>query len=134
MKIYSKDQNSWLTFDHNVDDNHDYSAFSLEAFIDLDHSSFQGKNIDLHFFDIDNFIAKLDAFVLDRSIQPKLEGTYDTYIMFKGNGTHIFISFSIGSAYCGTETYFYSVQGTFEVSQENLGNIVIGFTQYAGKA
>ncbi len=134
MKIYSTDQNSWLTCDHIVDDEHDYSSFSLEAFIDLGHSSFQGKNIDLHFFDIDNFIAKLDAFVLDRSIQPRLEGTYDTYIMFRGSGTHIFLSLNIGSAYCGSETHSYSVKGTFEVSQENLNNIVNGFAKYAGKA
>ena len=91
------------------------------------------KNIDLHFFDIDNFIAKLDAFILDRSIKPRLDGTYDTYIMFKGKGNNIFLSLNIGSAYCGTETYSYAIKGTFEVAQESLNNIVNGFTKYKGK-
>jgi hypothetical protein len=130
MKIYSSDKKSWLGFKSMVDEEHDYSSFLLEVFVDLGHSFFQGKNTDLHFFCIDDFISQLNAFILDRSLQPRLEGTYDTYLMFKGEANNVILSFYVGSAYCGKETYSYAVQGAFDIDQENLNDIVKGFSKY----
>lgn len=132
MKIYSKDKKCWLYFERTVDVEHDYSSFILDALVDVGHSVFQGRNTDIHFFGIGDFVSKLNDFIIDRDIQPRLEGTYDTYLVFKGAANHVFLSFYIGSACCGAETHTYAIQGTFEIDQGSLGDIVKGFSKYSG--
>jgi hypothetical protein len=131
MKIFSSDKKSWLSIEVVSDDEHGYSSFSMESLVDIGHSSFQGRNSDLHFFGIDDFVAQLSAFVMDRRIQPRLEGTYDSFLMFKGSASHVSVSFCIGSAYCGAETYSYVMSGAFEVEQENLASIVSDLSKFS---
>ena len=126
MKIASNDNRSCLLLEK-IEYENGYSSISVEANIDLTHSSFQGANTDIHFQGIEDFVAKLDAFVMDRSIQPRLEGTYDSFIKLKGISNRVVLSFNVGSAFCGTDTFNYGVQGSFEVDQGDLNEIVSGF-------
>jgi hypothetical protein len=64
MKIRSINNESWLSIE-NVLDEHGYSSVSIEAEVDIGHSFFHGKNEDIHFTNLDEFIVQLDAFILN---------------------------------------------------------------------
>lgn len=123
MRLVSTDNQSELTITV-VEDEHGYKASSLTAQISLGHSEFKGSNSDINFLNLPDFIRDLDAFILNRKIEPKLNGTYGSYILFRGTNTSVAIIFKIGGAFCGTDTYNYSVTGTFEIDQGQLGEIV----------
>lgn len=130
MKIVSTDNKSELIVNM-FEDEHGHKAYSLGAEIGLGHSEFKGCNNDIIFLNVPEFIKDLDAFILNRKIEPKLIGTYDSYILFKGTSTCVAITFKIGGAFCGTDTYSYSITGTFEIAQEQLGEIVNELGNYA---
>lgn len=76
MKIVSSDNKFWVEL-VKVEDEYGYSAFSIYGYADLGHSKFEAKNNDVHLLNLPEFISKFDRFILDRTLVPKLEGTYD---------------------------------------------------------
>ena len=49
MKIYSIDNKSWLSVE--PIESEGYTSFEVEASIDIEHGVFEGKNIDVNFFE-----------------------------------------------------------------------------------
>jgi hypothetical protein len=123
MKIYAKDHPSWIEINRLVDEANQYSSYEISAVIDIIHGKFTAKNIDVHFINAVEFQSVFKQFITNRSLVPRLEGTYDTYLEFVGKSNSVILRFKIGDAFCGTETTDYSLVGGFEVSQESLLNI-----------
>jgi hypothetical protein len=122
MKIHSIDKKSWFAVKP-VKDN-SYTAISVEAQIDIGHGVFNAKNIDMHFLNLAVFTSELDNFLTDRSILPRLNGTYDSFIEISGSVSHVFIKFCIGDADCGAKTHQYNLFGSFEIDQEYLAPFI----------
>ncbi|TKB05669.1 hypothetical protein [Desulforhopalus sp. IMCC35007] len=123
MKISSIDSKNSITIERKGDN--DYSTFEVTAEIDIVHGTFTGKNIDIIFFNIDEFIMEYDSFLTNRKISPILNGTYDSYIKIEaGKGSSVFVSFSLGDAFSGyNETVDFSLNGKFEINTEFLNTI-----------
>ena len=74
----------------------------------------------MHFLNLAVFTSEMDNFFTDRSILPRLNGTYDSFIEISGSVSHVFIKFCIGDADCGAKTHQYNLYGSFEIDQEYL--------------
>ena len=125
MKIESTDSKSKIEIIRTGDEG--YSSFEVSVNIDIGHGFFSGCNTDLIFLNLSNFIDEIDAFILNRNISPKLNGTYDSFIqLIKDKRTSaILVKFKIGDAYCGySDTIQYSIEGGFEINQELLSTIL----------
>lgn len=133
MKIYSIDRNSWLSVELNVDEENDYSSFSIRSNIDINHCKFYGENTDVYFYNIAEFATEFDKFILDRTVKPTLEGTYDTYLSFESKSNSIVVSLCIGGSTSGEINQAYSIKGGFEISQENLNDVLRFFQKHIDK-
>jgi len=132
MRISSSDQHSWIEINFRPDANSGYESFSLEVSVDVGHGQFRGINNDVHFLNIDEFAASLDAFVTDRSLSPCLEGSYDSFIRLSGTVNDILLEFAIGDAFCGyAKTVQFQVSGAFEIEQEYLLSLIENFRNLA---
>ncbi len=128
MRITSSDFKSWISIEQHGDEQ--YSSFKVKAFVDIEHGSFSGENTDVQFLNIKVFIIELDEFILNRTLHPKLEGTYNSFIEFykATNNNAILVNFSIGDAYSGySEIASYSIKGTFEIDPEYINIILQDF-------
>ena len=123
MKISSIDDKSWLSIEPKESEG--YYSFEVEAFVDVGHGSFDGKNIDVHFLNHDQFLEDYDGFISNRAIKPILNGTYDSYFKFvAGRGNSIFFYFNVGDSFSGySETVDFSLKGEFEINSEYLNTI-----------
>ncbi|ABD81592.1 hypothetical protein [Saccharophagus degradans] len=130
MKIVSSDNKFWVEL-VKVEDEYGYSAFSIYGYADLGHSKFEAKNNDVHLLNLPEFISKFDRFILDRTLVPKLEGTYDSYLEFKCVGSPVILTYNIGSAYCGTTNSEFGFTGSFEVEQEYLNTLLLELQENA---
>lgn len=120
MKIYSVNKKSWLAVTQIKDGA--YTAISVEVLVDIGHGIFNAKNIDIQFLNLDTFSSELNHFMTDKSVLPRLNGTYDSFIEISGSVSHVFIKFCIGDADCGAKTHQYSLSGSFEVDQKHLAS------------
>ena len=130
MNITSTDKKSRISIEHHVDE-HGYYSFYIEATIDLGHSLFHAKNTDIHFTNTEKFAKELDAFILDRSVTPFLEGTYDSNLGLVGDANNVYLSIELGSAFMGEKTHKYALSGTLEIDQETLSHVAREFKLYA---
>ena len=120
MKIYSINNHSLIEVNQFTDIENNYSSFVLSVAIDIEHGEFSAKNTDVHFFNIDEFNSNFDDFISNRELNPKLEGTYDSFIEFSAYRNRVYVHFKIGDSYCGSKIVNYSLEGSIEISQENL--------------
>jgi hypothetical protein len=98
----------------------------------INNGRFYGRNNDIYFLNIDEFAASLDAFVTDRSLSPRLEGTYDSFICIYGKANQVFLEFVIGDAFCvRPKTVQFRISGAFEFEQEYLLTLVKNFQGFA---
>ncbi|WP_392352499.1 hypothetical protein [Pseudoalteromonas rhizosphaerae] len=130
MKFIASNGNGWVEI-LSFSDEHGYESFSLESHIDLGHSQFKARNSDLCFLNWPDFSKDLNDFILNRSIQPQLLGTYDSYVKLHSSGNSVYLDFCVGSAYCCTSTLEYSSKGAFEVSQEHFSSAAAEAATYA---
>lgn len=127
MKISSQDNLSWLKIECGGDPA-GYLGFQVEAHVDIGHSQFDAKNSDVHFSKLEIFVAEFDRFITDRTLSPRLEGTYDTFIVFSGRGSAVMVQYRIGSAF-GNKSACYYQSAEFEVMQEYLLECMAGFRE-----
>ena len=119
MRIIGKDNRCWLSIEHWGDDG--YSAFEIEAHVEIGHGEFHSKNIDVQLLKLGEFVSEFNRFIMDRSLSPRLEGTYDSHICFREVGVEVVLEFAIGDATTiGNNTIFYRQTGAFIVDQEYL--------------
>jgi hypothetical protein len=110
MKIHSIDKKSWFAVKPIQDGS--YTAISVEV------------QIDIRFQNLAVFTSDLDNFLTDRSILPRLNGSYDSFIEISGSVSHVFIKFSIGDVDCGAKTHQYNLCGSFEIDQKYLASFI----------
>lgn len=135
MKIKSTDKKQWIEIEQSLDV--DWPSYEFGASINIGHSSFSGKNSDMCFLNLREFINTLDSFVLNRELKPKLEGTYDCFVEFyrPGNKNSIMINYCVGSVYVGySETANYGLNGSFEFSAEYLNDVLEEFKKFSENA
>jgi len=133
MRIISSDAH--CSFEVSRETVGDYSSFSVSGSVDIGHGRFSGENRDVHFLNLEQFVACLDSYILDRSLMPTLNGTYDTNVKIWTPGGHrstVMLTFAIGDAYAGTPvTAKYRLEGEFEIDQEMLNALLENFRELA---
>ena len=111
-----------IDLEYLIDDSSDYDSFSFSASIDIGHGLFKAANNDIHFLNLPTFVAQLESFVRDRMPQPRLDGTYNSYLELSGTPSSATIHFRIGDAFSGyTDVNTqYSFTGAFDVEPDQL--------------
>ncbi len=107
-----------IEIEHRIDDSGAYDSFMLDVSVDIGHGVFKATNADIHFRNLAAFIGELDAFILDRTVKPRLEGTYDSYIEFSGTPSMVSVSFCVGDAFFGNTRF--ALIGAFDIDQDYL--------------
>jgi hypothetical protein len=133
MRIESTDGKSWIEVRPWTDRDNDYSAFELEAHLEISHGTFAATNRDIHLFHLIAFADQLAAFGRDQSQQPQLDGTYDTYIRVRNAQSCMALDFCLGDAYCGGAHSEPRLTGTFEISCQVLGEMTHFFRQLSSQ-
>jgi hypothetical protein len=132
MRIISSNARCSVEIEHDAQDN--YASFSISGLVDLGHGRFSGENQDVHFLNLATFVAQLDAYILNRSLRPTLEGTYDTKVIVWTPEAHrnvVMLSFSIGDADAGAPTTNYRFEGSFAIDQDMLSRLLVDFRELA---
>ena len=122
MRLISVEANSSLEMTLNESDG--YSSLTFSARIELGHGTFVAENRDVHFRTLPSFRREVARFIADRSLRPRAEGSYESYIELYGDGRHTFVAFMIGDAYCGREAACFSFTGSFEFESDHLSTLV----------
>ena len=128
MRITATHGKAWVEVSRNGSGVH--ASFSVACSVDTGHGAFSARNSDVHFLNLEEFTRTLDAFVLRRDLIPRLNGTYDTAITFlrPRDRNAIMAAFAIGDAYSDyLGAMHYKTEGQFEVSGEDLNELVKGF-------
>ena len=94
-----------------------WPSFCVEAVVNLGHSESSATNGDVAFTNLTRFVGQLDLFVLNRSVCPRLEGTYDTCLELRAEGREVILSFRVGSA---SGAAGYCLSGSFAVEESAL--------------
>jgi len=123
MTFLSTDGKSRLEIESH-DDGQGYSAFAVEATVDVGHGRFSAWNGDVQWLNLDRFAAALEQFATDRTSIPELEGTYDSRVGLSARGHTIFLEFAVGDAFCGEKTHDYLFAGSFELDRECLPGVL----------
>ena len=100
-------------------------ACEFEASVSYGHGKFSALNTDVQFIEITEFSVEFDLFIMQRSLTPRLAGTYDSFISFTAIGTQVAVSFCIGDAFCGRGlgTEEPRLSGRFAIDSECLNKL-----------
>lgn len=113
---------------------HAHASFEVSCTVDIGHGRFSGTNAGVHFLDLEDFVDRLDRFIMDRSLEPKLHGTDGTFLKVSSPGrkNSVAVSFAIGDAFAGMDVpSTFRLEGVFEIEQEMLLSILEGFRALA---
>ncbi len=80
--------------------------------LELGHSQSSATNSDGALTNLAAFVRQLDEFMLERSVRPRLEGTYGTYLELRAHGREVIVSLLVGSASGAAE---FELSGSFAV-------------------
>lgn len=116
---------------HNIDESSGYDSFSFHANVDIGHGAFSAKNEDVHFFDLSTFVAQLDSFVLDRTVQPCLNGTYDSFLSLSGTPSSVNLRFRVADAFSGYKQVntSFALTGAFDIEPDFLFSVLRHFRE-----
>lgn len=120
MRFGSINGRSWIEIRPWTDHDNDYSAYELEAHLEIHHGTFTANNGDNHWLDLTAFVDGLAAFADDPGLRPQLNGTSDSYLRVRGAGRCLALDFCIGNADCGRVASEPRLTGSFEISWEVL--------------
>ncbi len=127
MKITSADNICWISLQ--AVGASGYRAIEMVTHVDIGHGRFDGRNGDLHFLNLEEFMHDLDEFITDRKRTPRLNGTYDTYLAFSQQGSSVMCEYCLGDAFSGRKTAHFQQSGRFEIDQERLLELTRGFRE-----
>lgn len=99
----------------------------MEVVVDLGGGRFQGLNRDVFFSGFEKFCDEFDHFILDRSLTPRLEGSYDSFLSFSGKGNSIDFAFCVGDY--GTEDH--RLSSSFTIEGDRLNELTSYFRDFA---
>jgi hypothetical protein len=132
MRIQSVDNRCYLEINPTSEG---YGLCRVEARIDLGHGVFTAENKSLLLLKLPKFIIQLGSFIVNREPQPKLEGTYDSYLSFVSKADSVFLEFSLGDGFCGYRTYApFNLTGRFQLDADQLGMVLSDFRTLAEKS
>jgi len=126
MRITSIKNISWVNIECKQDPI-GHPSFEIEVYAGIRNGQFHAKNLKIHFFNLEEFVAEFDRFILDRSCGPRLEGTYNTFIAFSATGNMVICQYRLGGAFNGRKTVHFHHFGEFEIAQEHLLQLLEGF-------
>ncbi|WP_026609732.1 hypothetical protein [Methylocaldum szegediense] len=128
MRISSSDGKTWIEIRRNEGD--DFPSFAFSGAVNIGHGRFTGRSTSLTFLNLSEFAEALDAFILQRDLQPCLEGTYGSYarVWQPRSKNEVMLGFCIGDAFSGwVGTSEFKLQGEFPIEQEILNSLVFAF-------
>jgi hypothetical protein len=126
MRITSIRDISWVNIECRQDSNVS-TSFEIEVYAGIRNGQFHAKNLKIHLFNLEEFVAEFDRFILDRSLGPRLEGTYNTFIAFSATGNTVICQYRLGGAFSDRKTMNFHHFGEFEIAQENLLQLLENF-------
>ncbi|PJK10966.1 hypothetical protein CO608_00360 [Lysobacteraceae bacterium NML08-0793] len=103
-----------------------YSSFWMLADIQCDWMQMYSKLRDVHFVALEKFVEQLDAFVLNRQLQPHLEGTEGTWLAFQEEGRRVLLRFALGAI---KDCMPHQHQGSFELEEADLSELAVAFSR-----
>jgi hypothetical protein len=119
MRITSINNKSWVDIECKKDPI-GRPVFEIEVYAAIRNGQFRAKNHKIHFFNLEEFVAEFDTFILNRSRWPRLEGTYNTFIGFLAKGNMVICHYRLGGALSGRKKFNFHHFGEFEIAQEQL--------------
>ena len=131
MRIQSFDKRCYIEINP-AHEGEGHPVFIVEARINLEHGVFTAKSKILPLPKLPEFIIHLESFLVNREIQPKLEGAYESYFSFVYEAGSVFLEFSVGDGFSGYTTYAnFNLSGRFEINTDQLKTIVAEFKALA---
>lgn len=124
MKIKSSNNEHYIEIKRN--EINDFPYYDVSAKF----REFSGSNDAISFDNLDEFIRDYDAFILDRSIAPKLTGTYDFELLIycKNAGGSPRVKATISNVICDTPgNTTFGIFGEFEFDCEYLTSYLESF-------
>lgn len=115
IRFESTDRRSFVSLAPNLD--LDWPSFRIEAVVDLGHSTFSASNGDVALTHLAAFVDQLDRFITDRSLRPRLDGTYDTFLELDAKGRVVMLSFRVGGVSVAAGG---NLSGSFELDEAAL--------------
>jgi len=134
MKLFATDDQSELEILHKGDEN--YSSFTCRAKVLGPCAEFEATNYDLYFLDREDFIEKFQLFIDGNTDSVKLEGTYDTEIIFsrKERNTTM-VNFCMGiQSIAYVEAVKHKLTGAFQVRTESQNAYKREFVELFGQS
>ncbi|MDQ3058591.1 MAG: hypothetical protein M3R45_03575 [Pseudomonadota bacterium] len=131
MHITDKYGRCSIEIKYNFDESSGYDSFSFHANVDIGHGLFSAKNEDVHFFDLPTFVAQLDAFILDQTIQPCLNGTYDSFLSLSGTPSSVNLRFCVADGFSGYKQVNtpFALTGAFDIEPDLLFSVLTHFRE-----
>ena len=135
MKLFAMDDQSELEILYKGDEN--YSSFTCRAKVFASCAEFEAANYDLYFLHGEEFIRNFQLFIDGNTESVRLEGTYDTEIIFtRKAGNTVMVNFCIGiQSHAYAEAVAHKLSGAFQIRTESLNTykreFVALFGQYA---
>ncbi|MGE5257402.1 MAG: hypothetical protein ACM3KE_12060 [Hyphomicrobiales bacterium] len=126
MKIASIRNISWVSIEC-TQDSSGPPNFEIEVYAGIRNGQFHAKNLNIHLFNLEEFVAEFDRFILDRSLGPRLEGSYNTFIAFSATGNMVICQYRLGGAFSDRKTMNFHHFGEFEIAQEHLLQLLENF-------
>lgn len=128
MKITSADNICWIAIQIN-DEAGGHPGFEVVTHVDIGHGQFEARNLNVYFFNSEEFLGEIDKFIIDRNCAPRLNGAHDTYIGFSKSGNAVVCEYRLGDAYSSRKTARFYQSGGFEIEQERLLEFCRGFRE-----
>ncbi len=126
MKITSSDNSCAITI-QTPDEGGGYSGLIITTKTVIEHGCFEGRNKDIHLLNLEIFIREFDNFISNRSLTPRLNGTYDTYLAFSTYKNSVVCEYRLGDASASHKTTRVYLSGEFTIEQECLLELLRGF-------
>ena len=125
MKVFSRDNLTWIEMAYATDDSGGYSSYRVEIVTDLKHSRFSAVNLDLHFLNMAAFAAKLSTFLAGHPSEAMLLGTYDTFIRVRGSPDKAMLEYRLGSSfYDNPGARDFAMTGSFALDEPNVKRLL----------
>ena len=133
LRIISPDRKSWIEMRPLKDYGGGMIVAEFEASVDYGHGRFTALNTDVIFHRLTEFSSEFDKFITQRSLTPRLFGTYYCLLEFTGIGSQASVSFCVGDAYCGGPhgTEEPRLRGQFIIDSERLNDLNTYFKRWA---
>ena len=121
MRIVSEDQRCYVEI---APTSQGYDICDLKAHVDTGHGQLSAESFGVPLLKLAEFVEAFEAFVSNRKLMPRLEGVYDTYLLFRARGLEVWFEFSVGQA---NYYHTHNLTGQFKIDSDFLSQYLSEF-------